>query len=139
MQYFLWLCLTVDANVVALSEVLSLCTENIILQITDGNETEKEVSFQLFAWTGEVTAPAGSDELHVCNVTTRAAPKIAAKMHSTIAALNNTAERSKQKPTKSFSSDPQEGKRNKRDLQNQKERTENKKQNGIPFLRQHYR
>lgn len=49
MQYFLWLCLTVDANVVALSEVLSLCTENIILQITDGNETEKEVSFQLFA------------------------------------------------------------------------------------------
>ena len=35
---FLWLCLTADANVVALSEVLSLCTENIILQITDGNE-----------------------------------------------------------------------------------------------------
>ena len=86
-----------------------------------------------------MTAPAGSDELHVCNVTTRAAPKIAAKMHSTIDALNNTADRSKQKPTKSFSSDPQEGKRNKRDQQNQKERTENKKQNGIPFLRQHYR
>lgn len=28
---FLWLCLTVDANIVALSEVLSLCTENTLL------------------------------------------------------------------------------------------------------------
>lgn len=81
-----------------------------------------------------MTAPAGSDELHVCNVTTRATPKIAAKTHSAIDALNSTADRSKQKPTKSFSSDPQEGKRNKRSTKS--ERTNGKqKTKWHPFFK----
>ena len=71
--------------------------------------------------------PAGSDELHLCSITTRTAPKIAAKRD----ALSYTADGSKQKPTKNFSSNPQEGKKNKRD-QEKSERT-----NGKQKIKQH--
>lgn len=69
-----------------------------------------------------MTTSAGSDELHLCSITTRTAPKIAAKRD----ALNNTADRSKQKPTEAFKGTHRKARKRKEINKNQKEQMENK-------------